>query len=58
MQYLVNPNGEKTAVVISFKEYEHYLQVQEDLEDLRAYDEAIEANDLVPLEEVEKDLDL
>ena len=56
MQYVTDTKGEKTAVIISFKEYEHFLQLQEDLEDLRAYDEAIAANDWISLEDVKKDI--
>ncbi|HEY2548265.1 MAG TPA: type II toxin-antitoxin system prevent-host-death family antitoxin [Candidatus Acidoferrum sp.] len=39
-QYVVNERGEKVAVVISIEEYEKILEELEDLEDLRAYDEA------------------
>ena len=39
-QFLTNEKGEKVAVVIGIKEYEKLLEELEDLEDIRAYDEA------------------
>jgi prevent-host-death family protein len=39
-QFVVNERGERVAVVISIEEYEKILEELEDLEDLRAYDEA------------------
>jgi hypothetical protein len=40
-QFLTNEKGEKVAVVIGIEEYEKLLEELEDLEDIRAYDEAI-----------------
>jgi len=39
-QFLTNEKGEKIAVVLSIEEYEKILEELEDLEDVRAYDEA------------------
>lgn len=39
-QFLTNEKGEKTAVVISIEEYQRLLEELEELEDIRAYDEA------------------
>lgn len=39
-QFLTNEKGEKTAVVISIEEYQKLLEELEELEDIRAYDEA------------------
>jgi PHD/YefM family antitoxin component YafN of YafNO toxin-antitoxin module len=39
-QFVVNERGEKVAVMISIEEYEKILEELEDLEDIRAYDEA------------------
>jgi hypothetical protein len=39
-QFLTNEKGEKVAVVIGIEEYEKLLEELEDLEDIRAYDEA------------------
>jgi hypothetical protein len=38
--FLTNEKGEKIAVVISIEEYQKLLEELEDLEDIRAYDEA------------------
>ena len=39
-QFLTNEKGEKIAVVISIEEYEKILEELEELDDIRAYDEA------------------
>jgi PHD/YefM family antitoxin component YafN of YafNO toxin-antitoxin module len=39
-QFLFNDQGEKIAVVISVAEYEKILEELEELDDIRAYDEA------------------
>lgn len=50
-QFLTNEKGEKVAVVISIEEYEELLQELEDLEDIRAYDEAIASGETpIPFE--------
>jgi PHD/YefM family antitoxin component YafN of YafNO toxin-antitoxin module len=51
-QYVVNERGEKVAVVISIEEYEKILEELEDLEDVRAYDEAMALGETpVPFDE-------
>jgi PHD/YefM family antitoxin component YafN of YafNO toxin-antitoxin module len=51
-QFVVNDRGEKVAVMISVEEYEKILEQLEDLEDIRAYDEAKAAGDAaIPLEQ-------
>jgi hypothetical protein len=53
-QYLVDEKGHRIGVVLSLKEYERLLERIEDLEDLRAADEARrEGGKPVPLEVVE-----
>ncbi|MFM8333148.1 MAG: hypothetical protein ACKN9T_15795 [Candidatus Methylumidiphilus sp.] len=39
-QYITDPLGNRTGVVISIKDYEEMLAELEELETLRAYDEA------------------
>ncbi len=39
-QFVVNERGEKVAVVLSIEEYEKILEELEDLEDIRACNEA------------------
>jgi hypothetical protein len=59
-QFLTNENGEKIAVVITIEEYAKILEELEELEDIRAYDEA-KASGEVPipfqqaLDEIERD---
>lgn len=51
-QFVVNENGEKIAVVISIEDYNKILEEREDLEDIRAYDEAKASKEpAVPLQE-------
>ena len=40
-QYLVNDKGQKTAVLLSIKEYQHLMQSLEDLEDILEMDAAV-----------------
>lgn len=39
-QFVVDPKGEKVAVILTIKEYEEILTELEELEDIRLYDEA------------------
>lgn len=51
-QFVVNERGEKVAVVISIEEYEKILEELEDLEDIRACDEAKALGETpIPLEQ-------
>jgi PHD/YefM family antitoxin component YafN of YafNO toxin-antitoxin module len=51
-QFLTNEKGEKVAVVIGIEEYEKLLEEFEDLEDIRAYDEAIASGETpIPYEQ-------
>jgi len=51
-QFLVNDKGEKVAVVISIEEYEKLLEELEDLEDIRACEEARASGETpIPLEQ-------
>ncbi|HKM68331.1 MAG TPA: hypothetical protein VJX70_14265 [Candidatus Acidoferrum sp.] len=51
-QFLTNEKGEKVAVVISIEEYEKLLEELEDLEDIRAYDEAMASGETpIPFEQ-------
>ena len=40
-QYIVNENGERISVVLSISEYTRLIEELEELDDIRAYDEAI-----------------
>jgi hypothetical protein len=51
-QFLTNEKGEKIAVVIAIEEYQKLLQELEELEDIRAYDEAKASGDTpIPLQQ-------
>ncbi|HEV2045896.1 MAG TPA: hypothetical protein VGQ95_04785 [Chthoniobacterales bacterium] len=51
-QFVVNESGEKVAVVIGIEEYEKILEELEDLDDIRAYDEAMASGETgIPLEQ-------
>jgi PHD/YefM family antitoxin component YafN of YafNO toxin-antitoxin module len=50
-QYVVNAKGRRVGVIISVAEYERLLEAQEELEAIRAYDEATESGDeAIPFE--------
>lgn len=42
-RYVTNEKGERVGVILSVEEYERLLEALEDLEDLRAADEALAA---------------
>ena len=59
-QFLTNEKGEKIAVVITVEEYAKILEELEELEDIRAYDEAKASGETpIPLQqaldEIERD---
>jgi hypothetical protein len=56
-QYLVDEKGRRTGIVLSIKEYEALLEAVEDLEDIRAADEArAEGGEPIPWEQVKAEL--
>lgn len=59
-QYLVDAEGNRIKVVLDLAEYERLLAALEELDDLRAYDEAkVSGETAIPLEqaiaEIERD---
>jgi len=42
-RYLVNESGERVGVLLGIEEYERLIEELEELEDIRAYDEATAA---------------
>lgn len=40
-QYLIDDKGQKTSVLLSIKEYQHFMQCLEDLEDILEMDAAV-----------------
>jgi PHD/YefM family antitoxin component YafN of YafNO toxin-antitoxin module len=53
-QYVVDEKGRRTAVVLPIEVYEQLVEAAQDLEDIRAADEArAEGGEPVPLQQVE-----
>jgi hypothetical protein len=51
-QFIVNERGEQVGVILGIEEYRKLLKDLEDMDDVRAYDEAKAAGgDTVPLEQ-------
>jgi len=51
-QYLVDDEGNRKAVVVTLIEWEQILEALEELEDIRAYDEAKrQHSELIPFEQ-------
>ncbi len=44
-QFVIDESGNKTAVLLDVKRYVELLEAQEELESIRAYDEAKVSND-------------
>ena len=44
-QFIVDESGNRTAVLLDFKRYIELLEAQEELESIRAYDEAKASGD-------------
>lgn len=53
VQYLVDEQGKRNAVVLDIASYRALLEAQEELEDIQAYDEAMASREeAVPLADV------
>jgi cell fate (sporulation/competence/biofilm development) regulator YlbF (YheA/YmcA/DUF963 family) len=44
-QYITNIKGRKISVILPISEYEKMIEQLEELEDIKAYDEAIKSNE-------------
>jgi len=44
-QYVIDRDGNRTAVLLEIKQYEKLLEAQEELESIHAYDEAKASDD-------------
>jgi len=57
-QYVVDGNGNRTAVLLEVKQYEELLEAQEELEAIRAYDEAKTSDDeLIPFSQATAEIE-
>lgn len=60
-RYVVDKNGERVEVILTIKDFEHLLEELEELEDIRAYDEAKleierEGDEAIPLEQAMREI--
>ncbi len=55
-QYITDTEGNKISVIISIEEYNAFMELLEEIDDVRIYDEAIKKDDgtRIPMEEVFK----
>jgi len=57
-QFVVDESGNKTAVLLDMDKYSELLEAQEELEAIRAYDEAKASNDeAIPLTQAVKEIE-
>ena len=58
-RFVVDSNGERVAVIPDLAEYEELLEAREELDSIRAYDEAKASGDeAVPLEQAIAEIEL
>jgi hypothetical protein len=53
-QYIKDAQGEKSMVILSVKEFDTIIELLEEIEDVRLYDEAIknDTGERIPMEDV------
>jgi hypothetical protein len=57
-QFIVDESGNKTAVLLAIERYSELLEAQEELESIRAYDEAKSSNDeAIPFAQAVKEIE-
>ncbi len=60
-RYIMDESGKRVSVILPFEEYESMLEELEELEDIRAYDEARAAlergeDEVIPLEQAMREI--
>ena len=60
-RYIVDENGKRTGVILPVEEYERLIEELEELEDVRAFDEAVEArergeDEVIPLDQTFREI--
>ena len=59
-RYIVDENGKRTGVILSVEEYERLIEELEELEDVRAFDEARAArekcDEVIPLDQAMREI--
>jgi PHD/YefM family antitoxin component YafN of YafNO toxin-antitoxin module len=61
-RYIVDENGKRVSIILPIEEYERLIEILEDLEDVRAYDEAkaeLERgeDEVIPWEQAKKEIE-
>jgi PHD/YefM family antitoxin component YafN of YafNO toxin-antitoxin module len=57
-QFVVDDNGNKTAVLLGIERYSELLEAQEELDSIRAFDEAKASNDeVIPFAQAVKEIE-
>ena len=57
-QFIVDESGNRTAVVVAIERYSELLEAQEELESIRAYDEAKATDDeAIPFAQAVKEIE-
>lgn len=57
-QFVVDDSGNKTAVLLGIERYSELLEAQEELESIRAFDEAKASNDeVIPFAQAVKEIE-
>ena len=57
-QFIVDESGNRTAVILDLQSYEELVEALEELEDIRAYDDAKASNEEpIPLEQAIKEIE-
>jgi PHD/YefM family antitoxin component YafN of YafNO toxin-antitoxin module len=60
-RYIVDENGKRVSVILPIEEYERLIEVLEELDDIRAYDEAKAAlergeDEVIPLDQAMREI--
>jgi PHD/YefM family antitoxin component YafN of YafNO toxin-antitoxin module len=61
-RYVVDENGKRVAILLDIKEYERMIEELEELEDIRAYDEAVAElergeDELIPFDQAVREIE-
>ncbi len=61
-RYVVDENGKRVAVLLEVEEYERMIEELEELEDIRAYDEAVAElergeDELIPFDQAVREIE-
>ncbi len=62
MSYLTHENGKRIGVVLDIEEYERLREIEDEMEDIRRYDEAMAArkrgeSDAIPWEQAKPEIE-